>query len=154
MTDWRIAAMMRAVTEDDELKARGEAIRERIYQGQPRPVVNISVLSHESGISRATLYEVMAGRAALKSVEAVEAELDEIEQRPADYESADYIPSEAEDLDVVEMHGLFGVSRVVVRARPDRMEDEIAAVIRAIRTGMADPAQHPVVSDGPNVLNQ
>ena len=135
----RGTARMRAVTEDDDLKARGQAIRDRIYQGQERPVVNVSVLAHEAGLSRATLYEVMAGRAALKSVEAVEAALEDIEHRPADYESSGYIASEAEDLDVVEMHGLYGVARVVVRARPDRMEDEIAAVIRAIRTGMNDP---------------
>jgi hypothetical protein len=81
---------------------------------------------------------VMAGRASSKAAGAVEAALDDIERLPADFESADYIASEAEDLDVVEMHGLYGVQRVVVRARPDRMEDEIAAVIRAIRTGMND----------------
>ena len=133
----RGTARMRAVTEDDDLKARGQAIRDRIYQGQERPAVNISVLAHEAGVSRDTIYKVMAGTAR-RSVDAVEAALDDIEQRPADYESADYIASEAEDLDVVEMHGLYGVARVVVRARPDRMEDEIAAVIRAIRTGMTE----------------
>ena len=135
----RGAAMMRAVTEDDDLKARVQAIRDRIYQGQERPVVKISVLAHEAKVSRDTIYKVMAGAAHLNSVVAVEAALDDIEQRPADYESADYITSETEELDVVEMHGLYGVARVVVRARPDRMEAEIAAVIRAIRTGMNDP---------------
>jgi hypothetical protein len=142
------AARMRAVTDEDDLKARGDAIYERIYgvprdpdpdARRPRPIVNVSVLAHEAGLGRDTLYKVMAGNAALKSVQAVESALDDIEQRPADYESPDYIPSESEQLDVVEMHGLYGVARVVVRARPDRMEDEIAAVIRAIRTGMNDP---------------
>ena len=117
----------------DDFLARGRAIRERIYQGQDRPQVKISVLAHEAVVGRDTVYKVMAGAAEEKSVRKVEAALDAIEQRPADYESEDYLPSEDEGLDVVELHGLYGVSRVIVRARPDRMEDEIAAVVRAIR---------------------
>jgi len=83
---------MRAVTEEDDLKARGDAIYERIYgvpwdsdpnARRPRPIVNVSALALEADLGRDTLYKVMAGKAALKSVQAVESALDDIEQRPS-----------------------------------------------------------------------
>lgn len=114
--------------EDDERIVRGRALEARVKDAN----VRVTELHREADVSRQTAYSAFKGDTPLETIAALEAAFERIVTDRREHPD-DYAVSNEDDLAEVELHGVFGVSRVIVRSRAGHLKEEIIATIQALR---------------------
>lgn len=96
----------------NETEMRGERIRTRIYQGETKPVIPVTEVVAEAGVSRQAVYDAMEGKASGAMYKKIEDALDRLEADRAEHPE-DYEPL---GLHTVTLKGVFGVAEVTLSA--------------------------------------
>lgn len=123
---------------DEEVKAaRGRAIGDRIGKRSDGKIP-LAQVHRDAGVSRQTVYAAIKGEAEEASYDAIEAALERIDDDQSQ-NAEDYAVSDEGEVAEVELHGVFGVERVIVRGRPGNIEAEVRATLQALREGMSTP---------------
>lgn len=135
MLTTRSADKLHAMTNDeDERGRRGQAIGEQVGKVSDDKVP-VAQLAREASISRQTVYAAIRGEAKPAIYDELEAALKRISEDRQEHPE-DYAHSGDEGIAEVELHGVFGVERVIVRSRPGDLEAEVRATLQALREGL------------------